>query len=94
MAARLLAVLARVVELGWDVLAGAGVTFDRRNYREPDIAVVRSAALAGAQLSASDVLLALEVMSPSSIANDRVARRSTPLPGSRTSGASSRSRRD
>lgn len=73
-AARLLVALAGVAEPGWDVLAGPGVTFDRRNYREPDVAVVRSAALAGAQLSPADVLLAVEVMSPSSVANDRVAK--------------------
>mgnify|MGYP000197401970 CR=1 FL=1 len=74
MAARLQRALWDAVGPGWDVLTGAGVTFDRRNYREPDIAVVRSAALAGAQLSPSDVLLAVEVMSPSSVANDRVAK--------------------
>jgi Uma2 family endonuclease len=73
-AARLQRTLWDAVGPGWDVLAGAGVTFDRRNYREPDVAVVRSAALSGAQLSPSDVLLAVEVMSPSSVANDRVAK--------------------
>lgn len=73
-AARLQRQLWSAVGEGWDVLAGAGVTFDRRNYREPDVAVVRSAALADRQISPSDVLLAVEVMSPSSIANDRVAK--------------------
>jgi len=73
-AARLQRQLWTAVGEGWDVLAGAGVIFDSRNYREPDVAVVRSAALAGKQIAPSDVLLAVEVMSPSSIANDRVAK--------------------
>ena len=73
-AARLQRVLWDAVGPGWDVLAGAGVVFDRRNYREPDVAVVRSAALAGERIVPSDVLLAVEVMSPSSVANDRVAK--------------------
>lgn len=59
---------------GWDVLAHPGVVFDQRNYREPDVAVVRSAALSRASITPSDVLLAVEVMSPSSVANDRIAK--------------------
>lgn len=71
-ASRLLVALAQAVDTGWDVLADPGVTFDRRNYREPDVAVVRSAALHAASITPSDVLLAVEVMSPSSVSNDRV----------------------
>lgn len=66
--------LAQAVDPGWDVLADPGVTFGRRNYRVPDIAVVRNAALDGATLGPSDVLLAVEVMSPSSVSNDRVTK--------------------
>lgn len=73
-AARLQRMLWDTVGPGWDVLPGAGVVFDRRNYREPDVAVVRSAALSRSQITPADVLLAVEVMSPSSVANDRVAK--------------------
>jgi Uma2 family endonuclease len=73
-AARLLVALSRAVGPGWDLLAGAGVAFDLRNYREPDVALVCSAALANKQIAPSDVLLAVEVMSPSSVANDRIAK--------------------
>lgn len=73
-AARLQRLLWDAVGPGWDVLAAPGVYFDRRNYREPDVAVVRSAALSQEQLAPSDVLLAVEVMSPGSVANDLVAK--------------------
>ena len=73
-AARLQRLLWSAIGPGWDVLAGAGVSFDQRNYREPDVAIVRSAALAGESIAPVDVLLAVEVMSPSSVANDRVTK--------------------
>ena len=38
------------------------------------MAVVRSEALSGASITPSDVLLAVEVMSPRSLANDRIAK--------------------
>ena len=66
--------LVAAVGSGWVVLEAAGVRFDRSNYREPDVAVVRREALDREVLRPSDVLLAVEVMSPSSIANDRVAK--------------------
>jgi Uma2 family endonuclease len=73
-AARLQLRLGPAVGEGWDVLAAAGVSFDRHNYREPDVAVVRSAALAKDRLAPGDVLLVVEVMSPSSVATERVAK--------------------
>lgn len=73
-AARLHELLAAAVGTGWAVLEAPGVHFDRRNYREPDVAVVRRTALDHDALVPPDVLLAVEVMSPSSVANDRVAK--------------------
>ena len=73
-ASRLLVALANVVGEGWDVLADPGVTFDQRNYREPDVAVVRSEALSAASITPADVLLAVEVVSPSSVSNDRITK--------------------
>jgi Uma2 family endonuclease len=56
------------------VLTAAGVHFDRRNYRLPDVLVyARSASIRG-QIQPRDVLLAVEVMSPSSVSTDRVAK--------------------
>lgn len=67
-------VLAAVVGPNWTVLEAPGVHFDSRNYREPDVAIVRRAALDQDLLVPADVLLAVEVMSRSSVANDRVAK--------------------
>ena len=73
-AARLQRALWDAVGSGWDVLADPGVVFDRRNYREPDVAVVRSACASAASITPSDVRLAIEVMSPSSVSTDRIAK--------------------
>lgn len=52
-----------------------GMYFDRRNYRHPDVAIFsRSAARAKGRIEASDVVLAVEVVSPSSVSTDRVAK--------------------
>jgi Uma2 family endonuclease len=52
-----------------------GVYFDRRNYRHPDVAVFsRAAACAKGRVEASDVVLAAEVVSPSSMSTDRVTK--------------------
>ena len=53
---------------------GRRLYFDRRNYREPDLCVCRSAAVEAGRVHASDLLLAVEVMSPSSRSTDRVAK--------------------
>lgn len=58
----------------WRAVVGAGIRFDDRNYRVPDLAVVSSQARDRPLALPSDVLLAVEVMSRSSISNDRVAK--------------------
>lgn len=58
----------------WDVLVDSGIFFDERNYREPDLIVCRRAAIDRGRVSASDVLLAVEVLSPGSVASDRIAK--------------------
>ena len=58
----------------WIVTTDSGIRFDDRNLRIPDVLVVRRAALGQALAAASDVLLAVEVMSPSSVSTDRVAK--------------------
>ena len=59
---------------GVAVLRERGVHFDRRNYRQPDLVVYDRRALARDLIEPSDVLLAVEVMSPSSVSTDRVAK--------------------
>ena len=66
--------LAGLVEPGWGAATDPGVYFDLRNYREPDVVVYRRSAIAKGRLEPGDVLLAVEVMSPSSIATDRIAK--------------------
>lgn len=73
-ASRLHLQLAPALDDSWDVLLGNGVYFDQRNYREPDLYVCRREAVDAGRVHATDVLLAVEVMSPSSVANDRVAK--------------------
>lgn len=66
--------LGGVLPAGLRVLVEAGVSFDSHNYREPDVVVYRRAASARGWIESTDVVLAVEVMSPSSLANDRVAK--------------------
>lgn len=56
------------------VAAAPGLFFDRHNYRQPDVVVYRRAATASDELRPADVVLAVEVMSPSSVSNDRVTK--------------------
>jgi Uma2 family endonuclease len=58
----------------WRVLTAAGLPLDRRNYRLPDVVVYDRAASARGRIEPGDVHLAVEVMSPSSVSNDRVAK--------------------
>lgn len=51
-----------------------GLYFDARNYRIPDVVVFRRERLAGGRLGPTDVLLAVEVVSPGSVRMDRVAK--------------------
>lgn len=66
--------LAAVLSDDWEVVTDPGVYFDLRNYREPDVVVFTREALRRGRLGPADVLLAVEVMSPSSVATDRVAK--------------------
>jgi Uma2 family endonuclease len=64
-----------VVETGHTaVCPQAGVALDRHNYREPDLVVVRKEALGVLLARPRDVLLAVEVMSPSSVTDDRLTK--------------------
>lgn len=56
----------------WRVAAAGAVLFDARNYREPDLVVIRREGARSAYADPADVLLAVEVMSPSSIRRDRL----------------------
>ena len=73
-ASRLLLRLAPALGPTWEVLIGGGVYFDRRNFRVPDLLVCRREAIDTGRVHAPDLLLAVEVMSPSSIASDRIAK--------------------
>ena len=59
---------------GWRKATDPGVFFDRRNYREPDLVLYLPSARGKTRLTAADVVLAVEVVSPGSRANDRVAK--------------------
>ena len=56
------------------VLTERGVHFDRRNYRQPDLVVYDRRAITRDRIEPYDVLLAVEVMSPSSVSTDRVTK--------------------
>jgi Uma2 family endonuclease len=62
----------------WLVVPGPGVVLDRRNYREPDLVVVRREALNRRCIDAADLLLAVEVMNSSSITDDRLTKPAQP----------------
>ena len=57
----------------WCVLGG-GLRFDDRNYRVPDLQVIRRSALSQDLAAPGDVLLAAEVMSPRIVSTDRVTK--------------------
>ena len=73
-AAQLSFLLHGAVGDGWRVIGEAGLRVDRVNYRVPDIMVIAAAALTKAKADPGDMLLAVEVMSPSSVSTDRVAK--------------------
>ncbi len=73
-ASALVTLLTGVLDPQWRALAGGGVRFDSRNYRQPDVLVIARAALDKKLAAPADVLLVVEVMSPSSVSNDRVSK--------------------
>lgn len=58
----------------WRVIAPGAVALDQRNLREPDLLVVRRDGAHRKHASPADVLLAVEVMSPSSRTDDRLVK--------------------
>jgi Uma2 family endonuclease len=70
-----LAVLLRpVLDRSWLVAAPGAVQLDDRNLREPDLLVVRRDGVRGDNADPADVLLAVEVMSRSSVTDDRLVK--------------------
>lgn len=74
LAAQLLVVLAPALPHDHRIALAVGVYFDERNYRQPDLAVYRREAATAERIWASDCLLAVELVSPSSVANDTIAK--------------------
>lgn len=58
----------------WRVVVEAGVRFDARNYRQPDVVVYDAAASSRNRIEPRDVHLAVEVMSPGSLSADQVTK--------------------
>ncbi len=58
----------------WRIALAAGLYVDPRNYRQPDLLVYERAALDKTRIEPADAVLAVEVMSPGSVSNDRVAK--------------------
>lgn len=73
-AAELLLLLRPVLPQRWRAVLTPGVHFDQRNYREPDVVVYQRSASVKNKIEPADVVLAVEVMSPSSVSNDRVSK--------------------
>ncbi len=71
---RLAVLLDLALDDAWVVVPAPGVVLDERNYREPDLVVICRAALNARLAPAGDVLLAIEVMSPSSVTDDRLTK--------------------
>ena len=67
---RLAVLLDLALDDAWVVVPAPGVVLDQRNYLEPDLVVVYRAALSARLAPAGDVLLAVEVMSKSSVTDD------------------------
>ncbi len=58
----------------WRVLAPGAVEFDVRNWRSADLLVIRREALRHKYAAPGEALLAMEVMSPSSVSTDRIGK--------------------
>jgi Uma2 family endonuclease len=64
-----------VVDSPWAVLSPGSVEFDVRNWREPDVLVVTRECLRERKYPLpGDCLLAIEVMSPTSVGTDRISK--------------------
>ena len=73
-ASELLVRLFAVIGPEWRVAAPGSVRLDARNRREPDVLVLRGSAAKLQHTPPQDVLLAVEVMSPSSVIDDRLVK--------------------
>lgn len=58
----------------WIIATPGGIEFDVHNWRQPDLLVYRRSARDQKYAGPGDVLLAIEVMSPSSVTRDRVTK--------------------
>jgi Uma2 family endonuclease len=64
-----------VVGAEWAVLSPGSIEFDVRNWREPDVLVVTRECLRERKYpTPGDALLAVEVMSPTSVGTDRISK--------------------
>jgi Uma2 family endonuclease len=63
-----------VLSRDWAVLAPGAVEFDVRNWRSPDLLVIRRDSVHRRYARPEEALLAVEVMSPSSISTDRLVK--------------------
>jgi Uma2 family endonuclease len=73
-AGELLVRLHPLLDRSWVLVAPGSIELDRRNRREPDLMVVRREGARGKHAAPADVLLAVEVMSPSSVTDDRLVK--------------------
>jgi Uma2 family endonuclease len=71
---RLSFLLYAALDDSWQIVAPGAVRFDDRNYRSPDLLVVKREGATTAHARPQDVLLVVEVMSPRSISTDRLTK--------------------
>lgn len=67
-------VLAAELDDRWRVVPSPGIAFGPWDYRQPDLVVLQRAALRKKMAVPADVLLVVEVMSPSSVRRDRLVK--------------------
>lgn len=63
-----------VLSREWAVLTPGAVEFDVRNWRSPDLLVIRRESVRRTYARPDEALLAVEVMSPSSVSTDRLVK--------------------
>ncbi len=73
-AVQLMLLLAPGLPGTWRIAPAAGLYVDARNYRQPDLLVYERSALDKDRIEPADAVLVVEVMSPGSVSNDRVAK--------------------